>query len=110
MQTQNSLDQDDIHNHLRNQQAWLRLLYMLLFAALLNLAAGVMWVICLLQFIFVVTTGEDNSQLRHFARSLSQFIHRALLFVSYNSDEKPFPFAPWPDASPVQQWPADNRD
>ncbi|TVZ41663.1 uncharacterized protein DUF4389 [Alteromonadaceae bacterium 2753L.S.0a.02] len=91
-----TMNQEQVHTNVRNQQSWLRLIYMLLFGALLHLAAAVMWIVCAMQFLFVITTGQDNYNLRQFAQSLSLFINQALQFVSYNSEQKPFPFAPWP--------------
>lgn len=99
MNTEHPFDHAQLHHHLRNQHTWLRLLYMLLFAALLNLAAAVMWIACAFQFLFAITTGSDNRKLRDFTHALSQFIFQALQFVSYNSDDKPFPFAPWPNGT-----------
>jgi hypothetical protein len=54
-------------------------------------------VLCALQFLFVIGSGSDNRQLRSMTRSIARFIEQALLYVSYNSDQKPFPFAPWPE-------------
>lgn len=76
---------------------WLRLLFMLLFAALLQVASVVMWVLVSLQFLFSLFTGSDNQKLRGFGHSLSQYIYQALQFLTYNSEEKPFPFSDWPE-------------
>jgi hypothetical protein len=45
-----------------------------------------------------VFSGQTNENLRFFGASLATYIYQALMFVTYNSDEKPFPFAPWPES------------
>ena len=83
---------------------WLRLLYMVFFAVCLQVARMVMWAVVGLQFFFALITGKDNGKLREFGLSLSTFIFDALKFLTYNSDEKPFPFSDWPiaEAPPLE--------
>jgi len=71
---------------------------MLFFVAGLQLASLVMWFFVVLQFLFAIITGNNNEQLRDFGGSLSRFIYEALRFLSYNTEEKPFPFADWPES------------
>ena len=52
--------------------------------------------ILIAQFIFSLITGEDNINLRKFGHSLSIYIFDTLKFLTYASEEKPFPFADWP--------------
>lgn len=72
---------------------------MLVFAAVLQVASIIMWVLVIAQFIFSLITGEDNPQLRKFGHSLSMYIFDTLKFLTYASEEKPFPFADWPQAN-----------
>jgi hypothetical protein len=93
-----ALNSEQLKANLSDQRIWIRLVYMLLFALMLNIAALVIWGVCVMQFIFAVATGRDNANLRSFGAALAHFIHQALDFVSFNSEEKPFPFAAWPSA------------
>lgn len=99
MNTQ-TLDQDQtpFSSNVKKHKNWSRLIYMLIFGCLLNVAGAVMWALSALQFMFVLTTGEDHAQLRAFGQSLAKFMQQALLFVSYNTETKPFPFSEWPQA------------
>jgi hypothetical protein len=90
------VDNQQIKNNLLSPTHWMRLIYMLLFAVCLQVASFVMWVVVVVQFVFALITGEDNSNLRHFGRCLSRYIHQSLLFLTYNSETKPFPFSDWP--------------
>lgn len=90
------MDNEQLKSNLTSSKHWLRLVFMLLFAAVLQLASLVMWVLVIVQFLFSLITGEDNQHLRRFGHSLSTYIYDVLKFLCYSSEEKPFPFADWP--------------
>lgn len=95
------MDNEQLKSNLTSSKHWLRLVFMLLFAAVLHLASLVMWVLVAVQFVFSLVTGEDNQHLRRFGHSLSTYIYDVLQFLCYSSEEKPFPFADWPASSDV---------
>lgn len=95
------MDNEQLKSNLTSSKHWLRLVFMLLFAAVLQLASLVMWVLVAVQFLFSLITGEDNQHLRRFGHSLSTYIYDVLKFLCYSSEEKPFPFADWPADSSV---------
>ncbi len=90
------MDNEQLKSNITSSKHWFRLVFMLFFAAVLQLASIVMWVLVALQFLFSLVTGEDNNQLRKFGHSLSTYIYDVLKFLCYSSEEKPFPFADWP--------------
>lgn len=94
-----------LKSNLTSPKHWVRLVYMVLFAFFLYLAAMVMIALVVVQFIFSLLTGRDNHKLRSFGFTLTTYIQQALLFLSFNSELKPFPFADWPEA-PVEHEPA----
>ncbi len=88
---------EDIVDNLREPSAWLRIAFMLIFALVLYLViAPVILVLMLAQAIFTIVTGDDNDNLRKFGAALSQYIYQILQFLTFNSDEKPFPFSEFP--------------
>jgi hypothetical protein len=96
------MDNEQLKSNLTSSKHWFRLIFMLLFAAVLQLASIVMWVLVITQFFFSLITGEDNRYLRRFGHSLSTYIYDVLKFLCYSSDEKPFPFADWPSDSSAE--------
>ena len=96
---------DNLKSNLTSARHWLRLVFMLLFAVLLQVSIAIMWVLVALQFLFALITGADNDKLRVFGASLSRYIHDSLRFLSYNSEDKPFPFSDWPAAQASEQDP-----
>lgn len=89
---------EQLKSNLTSSAHWKRLVFMILFALFLYVASFVMAVVVVVQFIFSLVTGNDNHKLRRFGYSLSAFINQTLLFLTYNSEYKPFPFSDWPEA------------
>lgn len=82
----------------RKQEVWLRALFMLLFVLVYGVAEAVVVVVALVQFGWLVIAEDRNPRLERFARSLSAFVYEIVAFWTFVSDEKPFPFADWPEA------------
>lgn len=93
------MNNEELKSNLLSPRHWLRLVFMLLFAALLQVASIIMWVLVFLQFLFSLVTGQDNLNLRRFGHSLSTYIYQTLKFLTYSSEEKPFPFSDWPSVT-----------
>ena len=53
------------------------------------------WVTELSQVLVLLFTGEKNQRLLRFGSMLGLYAYRMLQFLTFNSDEKPFPFADW---------------
>lgn len=76
---------------------WLRGIFMLIFFAvayyfiILLIAAT-----ALFQFGSVLFTGQLNVWLLGFGRSLSLYSQQIVSFLTYNTEQKPFPFGEWP--------------
>ncbi|WP_049722003.1 DUF4389 domain-containing protein [Gilvimarinus polysaccharolyticus] len=95
------MDNEKIKSNITSPDHWIRLVFIILFAFILYVASFVVGVLVLVQFLFALITGNDNTKLRQLGDSLTQFIAQTLQFLTYNSDDKPFPFADWPTPAPV---------
>ena len=73
-----------------------RLLFVILFALIYSAAEVALVAVVVIQFGFVLITGDRNQKLLDFGETLSKFIYQILQFVTFNSEEKPLPFADWP--------------
>jgi len=87
---------DSVKSNSTGSAHWLRLAFMLLFAFIIQVAGAVMWVVVIVQFLFALVSGQSNENLKRFGHSLSVFIFQIWQFLSYNSEDKPFPFRDWP--------------
>lgn len=91
------MNNERIKSNLTSSKHWLRLIFMLIFAAILQLASIAMWILVVVQFLCSLITGDDNIHLRKLGYALSMYIFDTLKFLTYASEEKPFPFADWPE-------------
>ncbi len=85
-----------IWNNLFDGQTWLRGLFMLLFALIYSFTEVIITAVVILQFLFVLFSGQQNHRLKEFGQGLSLFVYRIIRYWTYNLEEKPFPFSPWP--------------
>ncbi len=85
-----------LKQRLTARDVWIRGLYMLLFAFIYSVADLVVVTLVVIQFLMRLLTGDTNDRLLAFARGLSRYIYQILLFLTFNTEEKPFPFAEWP--------------
>ena len=88
---------------------WTRGLYILLFVVIYSIAEIVVYGVVVLQFLFSLFTGTCNAQLQILGRNLSTFIYQVFMYLTYNSDEKPYPFAPWPSSETALKAPAKKK-
>lgn len=80
-----------------DKNVWLRGLMMLVFAFCLGVAKFVMFVVVVFQFLSVLTSSGTNPKLLAFGQSLSCYQYEIMLFLTYNSEEQPFPVGDWPE-------------
>ncbi|WP_295802968.1 DUF4389 domain-containing protein [uncultured Microbulbifer sp.] len=92
------MSNEELKQNLTSTNQWVRLIYMVLFAVLLEIAGFVMLAVVIAQFIFAIFTGSANDNLRRLGDQLASYIYQALQFLIYNSEEKPFPFSEWPES------------
>lgn len=78
-------------------QVWARGITMLMFVVFFYYV-GIYLVLAVvaIQFGSVLGTGKLNEQLLQFGRSLSIYVYDVVSYLTYNTDEKPFPFSDWP--------------
>ncbi len=78
------------------RSTWLRGVFMVVFAVIWGITEVVLVGVVVLQFGFALFTRAPNEQLRAFGRELARFLYDITVFLTYGSEEKPWPFAPWP--------------
>lgn len=85
---------------------WMRGLYIIVFGVILYFVFGLVWLLVIFQFLTKLFTGGLNQQLRRFAAPLSRYVSQMLNYITFQSDERPFPFSPWPADEPPAKPPA----
>lgn len=87
---------------LMSGETWIRLAYMLLFILLLMAARLIITLVVVVQFLVVLVSGSDNENLRNLGQGLGKWVYQCVMFLTFNSDNKPFPFDEWPDLDPAE--------
>jgi len=87
---------DELKEHVKDTSVWVRLLFMVLFAALYWVAEVVLAVVVIFQFFSVLLTGKKNGQVLTLGAQLSTYAYQIFRYLTYNSEEQPFPLGDWP--------------
>ncbi|MFT6925807.1 MAG: hypothetical protein ACJAZP_001399 [Psychromonas sp.] len=87
---------DEKQQHYKNSNVWLRGLFMLIFIFFMGVAKFVTLVVVGFQFLVILFTAEKNNNLLKFGKSLSVYDYQVMLYLTYNSEFKPFPMGDWP--------------
>ena len=75
---------------------WVRVLLMLLMGLAFHIAVTILGALALAQLLFAAISDGPNERLQHFGRGLGQYLRQITDFVSFASEELPFPFSDWP--------------
>lgn len=76
-----------------------RVLYTILYLIIGRFISMVLFVIALSQFIYSWLTGEPNEKILHFTDAMSEYGKQLVLYVGFNTDEKPWPAGDWPSVA-----------
>ncbi len=77
---------------------WMRGLLMILMAFAFHLAATLLGLIALVQFVVALVNNAPNQRLSSFGSALGRYLRQIANFLSFASEEPPFPFNDWPPA------------
>jgi hypothetical protein len=81
--------------------AWRRIFFVLVVVALYWVCAMVVGAVVTLQCFWLLFTGETNEKLRGFGQNLAKYIYQAIRYLTFDTEERPFPFdADWPAGPP----------
>ncbi len=88
-------------NSYESKDAWIRVLFVVLFWVVFYVTQFVIAVVVVAQCAFTVFTGKANHNLLKFGDMLGKYVHDILRFVTYNTDQRPFPFNDFPKSDLV---------
>jgi hypothetical protein len=84
---------------LPKRSLWLRALLMILMAMAFHLATMLLGVLAVVQFVLALLSDTPNARLCALGQSLGQYLRQIAEFVSFATEEAPFPFSDWPASS-----------
>ena len=74
----------------------IRALLMLLMAVAFQLTAWVLGCVAVVQLVLAAATDSSNDRLREFGATLGRYLGQIAEFVSFRTEDVPFPFSDWP--------------
>ncbi|MFW3895423.1 DUF4389 domain-containing protein [Pseudomonas putida] len=87
---------------MQHESIILRVLWMLLFLLVWQVAQTLLGLLVLVQLIYRLVYGAPNAGLMNFGDSLSQYLAQIGRFGSFHTEQKPWPFADWPAPRPAE--------
>lgn len=79
-----------------DQNIWMRGLFMLLLILALDISGTVIFIVAVIQFVVMLLAGKPNARLVTFGRSLGRYLQQIVNFLTFATEEMPFPFSNWP--------------
>ena len=93
-----SAEESPLAKNLKSKSIWMRLLFMLVITFLYSVSRIVVGAVVFIQFFWVLITGETNQKLQVFGKSLATYTNQIILYLTFNTEERPFPFdVDWPN-------------
>jgi hypothetical protein len=80
----------------RKRNIWIRGLFMVLMAFAYHLSGTLLFIVAILQFAMTLLNNAPNARLLSFGRSLGRYIQQIVYFLTFSSEDIPFPFNDWP--------------
>ena len=72
---------------------------MVLFFALWSITRLVVLAVVILQILFLLLSGARNERLAGFGASLAVYSYELVAYLTFASEDQPFPFSDWPDGT-----------
>ena len=75
-----------------------RFLYMVLFMIVYSLSESIIFVISLVNLLFAVFRDGPHPGVTRFGRQIAEYVQQLVRFLSFDTEELPFPFGKWPSS------------
>jgi len=70
---------------------------MIVLGAAFNVSEIVIFAVVVFQFLASLLTGQPNTRLTHFGRNLARYLQQIISYLTFSTEDKPFPFSSWPN-------------
>ena len=85
-----------VQENIKNKDTWVRGLFIVVFGVIFYALYLLLWLLIVFQFLTKVFTGELNQNLMEFSQALTRFAQQVLHYMTFQTEERPWPFSPWP--------------
>ena len=92
-----SIDTVALTENIKEPSIWVNFFLKVIYLIFLNFIIPFLGFITLLQFLFSLGSKKPNDNLISFSKKISIYIYQIINFITYSSDERPWPFNAFPD-------------
>lgn len=85
-----------VKENVRNVDTWLRGLFIIVYGIIFYVLFWIIWLVVIFQFIMKVITAKLQPNVMNFSGGLTRYAFQILQYVTFQSEERPWPFSPWP--------------
>ena len=90
------INEDELKRNVKDKDTWLRFVYLVIFGAAFYLSVLIAFPISIFQFLAKLFSGSAFAGLSEFGDNLATYQSQVTRYMTFATDEKPFPFAPFP--------------
>jgi len=90
------MNEEDLKKNVKDKDTWFRLPYLVVFGIAFYLSIMLTFAASIFQFLAKLFNGAAFQSVSDFGNSLAVYQAQLTSYLTYASDEKPFPFAPFP--------------
>ena len=92
-----SIDTVALTENIKEPSIWVNFFLKVIYLIFLNFIIPFLGFITLLQLLFSLGSKKPNNNLISFSKKISIYIYQIINFITYSSDERPWPFNAFPD-------------
>ncbi|MDX2028352.1 MAG: DUF4389 domain-containing protein [Alphaproteobacteria bacterium] len=92
----NALNEQELKKHVKDKDTWLRFIFLVVFGIIAYFCSFVILFASAIQFLAKLLGGSSLTVLSEFGDNLAAYLAQVIRYMTFASDEKPFPFAPFP--------------
>ena len=93
-----SIDTVAITENIKEPSIWVNFFLKIIYLIFLNFIVPFLGFVTLLQLLFSLGSKKPNENLIFFSKKLSIYVYQIINFITYSSDERPWPFNAFPES------------
>ena len=94
-----SIDTAVLTENIKEPSIWVNFFLKIICLVFLNFIVPFLGFITLLQLLFSIGSKKPNENLVSFSKKISSYIYQIINFITYSSDQRPWPFNSFPESS-----------
>jgi len=93
-----------MNDPIKNVETWIRGFFILVFVTFISLLLYsplklILFAAIVIQFGFVLFSGQLNEPLLNITKIACEYLYQVMLYITFNTEDKPFPFNRLPPRS-----------